>query len=189
MPTLTFDFPAEFTLAISPRDDAYGERVIDIARIQCIPELFRYGLTQKLRDSVSDKKGKSVSEVHDMFAKCLDQLYAGEWRARGEAAEPTDPVEAKCYREAKKAIMALLKDTPQWSDKAVYGDNKGDDKMVIVLNYRRTRRHEAPSDDVLQETIDAWLDRNPDVRKEAIRQVKAEAANRAKATEAAADLI
>lgn len=189
MPTLTFDFPAVIELAISPRDEAYGTKTIDTASLRCLPELFRYGLVQKLRDSVSDKKGKSLEDVQALFAKCLGQLYAGEWRARGEAAEPTDPVEAKCYREAKKAVLGLLKDTPQWSDKAVFGDNKGDDKMIVVLNARRTMRHEAPSDDVLIETINAWLNRNPDVRKEAIRQVKAEAANREKPTAAATDLV
>jgi hypothetical protein len=170
------DVTIEVAFPLAPRDPQYGVLEIDCSRFtpDITQRIFMYGLTQKVRDAASDKKDKTVDEVRALSLKCIDQLYAGEWRVRAEGGEPTDPVEARAYADCKRDLATFYGKTVEAG--RVPKGTRGDDKLLWIANERATARHR-PTYESLADVITEVLDAKPAYRKAAAKYI-ADQANR-----------
>lgn len=173
---ITIELVDSVTFPLAPRDPQYGMLTIDSGRFtpDIAQRVFMYGLTQKVRDAASDKKDKSVDEVRALSLKCIDQLYAGEWRVRAESGEPTDPVESRAYADAKRDLVAFY--NAQVEAKQVPKGTKGDERLLWIANTRAVARHK-PTYESLASVIVEVLDAKPAYRKAAAKYI-ADQANR-----------
>jgi hypothetical protein len=173
---ITIEVPNEVEFPLAPRDPQYGSLAVDFARFtpDIAQRVFMYGLYQKVRDAASDKKDKTVDEVRALSLKCIDQLYAGEWRVRAEGGEPTDPVEARAYADCKRDLATFYGKTVEAG--RVPKGTRGDDKLLWIANERATARHK-PTYESLGDVINEVLDAKPDYRKAAAKYI-ADQANR-----------
>lgn len=152
------------------RNAVYGQLAVDLQRLppHVHDYVYAYGLRQVLNDAMAQKKDEDGNALTDdviraKAEKRLDNMYAGELRARGDAAEPADPVEAEAYKLAKAAFTDAYK--------GVKGEGKGDARLLALVNETRAE-HNAPPIAALAEAIERYLDKHPDVRKLAARNVK-----------------
>jgi hypothetical protein len=104
--------------------------------------------------------------------KKLENMYEGKVRARGDAAEPVDPVEQEAYQIAKAALIKKAKSSPAWS--SVPKDmRKKDAGVVHALNLIGVENGEPERS--LAEWIEAALESKPEIRKTAERIVREKA--------------
>lgn len=171
MKTINIVLPNEVEFPLSPRDMQYGTLAIDCGRFtgEIVQRVFMYGLVQKVRDATSDKKDKTVDEVRALSLKCIDQLYAGEWRVRAESGEPTDPIEARAYADAKRDLADFYLKKCVEAGRAPKG-TRGDDKLLWIANTRAEARHK-PTYESLRDVIDEVLDAKPEYRKAAAKHI------------------
>jgi hypothetical protein len=127
--------------------------------------VYKYGLRQILNDAIADKTDDndvplSTEELVAKAQKRLDTLYSGELRSRTAEREPVDPVEAVMYREARNAIVKMVKTTPE------YPATKGaKDRVLATLIARNTAQ-------TWDEAIEKYIAAKPGLRKAAERMVK-----------------
>lgn len=172
---ITIELPTTVTFPLATRDESYGMLTIDVGRLGALDRVFMYGLVQKVRDAASDKKDKTVEEVRALSLKCIDQLYAGEWRVRAEGGEPTDPVEARAYADCKRDLTDFYLKKCVEAGQVPKG-TRGDDKLLWIANTRAEARHK-PTYESLAAVIVEVLDAKPAYRKAAAKYI-ADQANR-----------
>jgi hypothetical protein len=95
----------------------------------------------------------------------LEKMYQGAIRARGDAAEPVDPVEQEAYQIAKAALVKKAKSSPVWS--SVPKDMRKKDAGVVHALNQITGEERT-----LVEWIGDALERKPEIRKSAERIVR-----------------
>lgn len=101
--------------------------------------------------------------------KKLENMYAGQVRTRGDAAEPVDPVDQEAYQIAKTALVKKAKGSPAWA--SVPKDmRKKDAGVVHALNLIAAENGEPER--TLAEWIEAALESKPEIRKSAERIVR-----------------
>ena len=130
---------------------------------------------QYITDAANSKGTNSPADERMALAqKKLDAMYAGEIRTRTASGEPTDPVENLAYSKAKKALVKMMSQVPE--AKLVDKELKGDDRLLWIINNRRTARDQEAFDGIV-EAVTWVLDNNDEFRKAA----KKELADQAKA--------
>jgi len=140
----------------------YGQMQVDCDRLPAhvLEYVFVYGVRQVLNDAMAEKKDENGNElpVDQIVAKAqkrLDNMYAGELRARRESQEPADSVEAEAWKMAKAEMTDLYKKQPQWAQ--VPKGTK--DRFGAVVQLRRAMRHlpEMDVDEAVADAIEKFL--------------------------------
>ena len=168
----TFEVTVPDTVMLG-RNGAIGSLQVDWSRV---PQHVRDHIAtvyfpQYLTDAANaGGRDKGPADRLARAQKKLENMYAGQVRTRGEAAEPIDPVEGEAYRMAKAALVTFAKTTPEWKT-IPKADRKKDSAVLRVLDMRAVARGE-PERGEWNHYIDHYLATKPEVRKEAERLVK-----------------
>jgi hypothetical protein len=156
------------------RGSKYGTMEVDCSRFndEVNAFIYVYGLRQIINDAMATKTDSEGNELSDaeIVAKAqkrLDNLYEGVIRTRGESSEPTDPVEALAWGEAKKTMEALLRKADQWKDIPKGTRNR----LMFVLNRARVVAGHEEIDE--ESAINTFLEKNPAIRRRAKQQYDA----------------
>ena len=170
MPTITI--PDRETLSLG-RNGAIGNLDVDWSKVpqHVLDHIWKVYKVQYFTDA-ANAGGKDATQA-DRFAlaqKKLDQAYAGELRARGEAQEPVDPIEAEAWRMARDAMTKAYKEIGVW-DK---GEGKGGKRFASVVHLRREERGLPKLDDdaAVEDAIEKYLAAQPHIREAAARIVE-----------------
>lgn len=159
------------------RNSVYGTMPVDCTKFppHVVDHIWNYGVRQLLNDAMANKKDEDGADLpaDQIVAKAqkrLDTLYSGELRAKGETAEPVDPVEAEAWKLAKAAMTKVYTEIGAFKD--VPKGTK--DRFAAVIANRRQMREleELPADEAVRDAIERYLEANPAVRKQAARNVK-----------------
>lgn len=170
MPTITI--PDSQVLKLG-RNGTIGELHVDWAKMpqSVLDHIWSVYSVQHFTDA-ANSGGKDVP-MHERLAlaqKKLEADYRGELRARGEANEPVDPVEAEAWKMAKSAMMeaykALKIEVPKGTK----------DRFGYIVMQRRAARKldELPVAEAVADAIEKYLAHpsNAHIRKAAERIVK-----------------
>jgi hypothetical protein len=156
------------------RGSKYGTMTVDCHRFndEVNAFVYVYGLRQIINDAMATKTDSDGNELSDAeivnkAAKRLENLYAGVIRTRGDSSDPTDPVEALAWGEAKKTMEALLRKADQWKDIPKGTRNR----LMFVLNRARVVAGHEEIDE--ESAINTFLEKNPAIRRRAKQQYDA----------------
>jgi hypothetical protein len=154
------------------RNGAIGSLQVEWSRVpqRVLDHIAGVYFPQYLTDAANaGGRDKTAADRLARAQKKLENMYEGKVRARGEAAEPADPVEQEAYQIAKAALIKKAKGSPVWS--SVPKDiRKKDDGIVHALNLIGAENGEPER--TLAEWIEDALERKPEIRKSAERIVR-----------------
>lgn len=153
-----------------------GHMTVDITRFTpAIHDyVYTYGLRQIINDAMADKTDDDGKPLPDdqIIAKAqkrLDNMYAGELRARREGGgEPADPVEA----EFQRLVWAMLGDGFKASGELKDVPKGTKDRVLAVINQRRTAKGQSEIDRTAACAAVAETPKGKALRKQAERTVR-----------------
>ncbi len=167
------NLPDTETLTLG-RNGSIGEMEIDWTKVpqHVLDHIGKVYKVQYFTDAAnSGGKDATPAERLNLALKKRDQAYAGELRARGEASEPVDPVDAECWKMARSAMTDAYKSIGAWD---VPKGTK--DRFAFVVMRRRAERglEELPPAEAVTDAIEIFLaaPANAHIRKAAERIVK-----------------
>jgi hypothetical protein len=170
MATFQVTVPDTITLG---RNGAIGSLQVDWSRVpqHVLDHIAAVYFPQCLTDAANTGgRDKGAADRLARAQKKLENMYAGQIRTRGEAAEPTDPVDLEAWRMAKERCAIIARESAEWSNcpKSV----RGDARTLWVLNARAEARDEDITDRDLDHYIQHVLEVKPEIRKSAERIVR-----------------
>jgi hypothetical protein len=158
------------------RKACYGTLTVDTSAFNEAVQrhIYEYGLRQILNDAVAEKKDKdgNTYPTAEIVAKAdmrLKNLYAGILRVRRSETEPADPIEAEAYKIARDNMLAVYKKMPVWHQ--VPKGTKNRFAAVIQLRLAANNMEHMDEDEAVEYAINLYLDKNPDIREKAARNV------------------
>ena len=146
------------------RNGSIGQLEVDWAKVptHVINHIAAVYFPQYITDAANAKTDSTPAERFAVAEKKLQQMYAGELRARREGSDPVDPVMKEAYDLAKPFIIKGFVKNGVWP-------KKGTDKFQTAVNARmKMLKQDAMPE---EQYIEKWLAANPAIMKLAEKNV------------------
>jgi len=136
------------------RNGQIGQLKVDWSKVptHVINHIAAVYYPQYITDAANSDPEATPAERFAKAEKKLQQMYAGELRARRDSADPIDPVMKEAFDLAKPFIIAGFKKNGVWP-------KKGTDKFQTAVDARMKALKKAAMTEAAY--IEAWLAANP----------------------------